>query len=101
MYTKQQLIEDIAHAEEKAASLCGDCAKDHARLAYWLNSLLSTIEAPAIHQSWVYNLIENANGDQEKFWFWEDVSKEESERSSKLGATRTLYPHHPLIRNIK
>lgn len=40
-YTEEQLIADIHHAEEKAMFLCGECAKDHARLAFWLRSLLS------------------------------------------------------------
>ncbi|MDV2861824.1 hypothetical protein [Phytobacter ursingii] len=42
--SKEQLIADIAHAEEKAATLCGPCADDHARLAYWLRALLAAYE---------------------------------------------------------
>lgn len=41
---KEQLLADIAHAEEKAATLCGPCADDHARLAGYLRALLSGME---------------------------------------------------------
>ncbi|HEM8613677.1 TPA: DUF551 domain-containing protein [Citrobacter amalonaticus] len=47
-FTKEQLIADIAHAEEKAASLCGQCADDHARLAYWLRIALASLEAEPV-----------------------------------------------------
>lgn len=40
MFDKQQLLDDISHAEEKAKTLCGPCAEDHARLARYLKSLL-------------------------------------------------------------
>lgn len=42
--SKEQLIADIAHAEEKAKSLCGPCADDHERLAYWLRALLASYD---------------------------------------------------------
>lgn len=42
--SKEQLLADIAHAEEKAATLCGPCADDHARLAGYLRTLLATHE---------------------------------------------------------
>lgn len=40
----EQLIADLAHAEEKAATLCGPCADDHARLAGYLRALLAAHE---------------------------------------------------------
>lgn len=42
--SKEQLLADIAHAEEKAATLCGPCADDHARLAGYLRALLAAHE---------------------------------------------------------
>lgn len=33
------LDEAIRHAEEKAESLCGECAKEQKELAAWLNEL--------------------------------------------------------------
>lgn len=42
--SKEQLLADISHAEEKAKSLCGPCADDHARLAYWMRTLLAAYE---------------------------------------------------------
>lgn len=42
--SKEQLLTDIAHAEEKAATLCGPCADDHARLAGYLRALLAAQE---------------------------------------------------------
>lgn len=47
-FTKEQLIADIAHAEEKSASLCGQCADDHARLAYWLHIAQASLEADPV-----------------------------------------------------
>lgn len=42
--SKEQLLADIAHAEEKADTLCGPCADDHARLAWYLRALLAAHE---------------------------------------------------------
>lgn len=49
--TKEQLIADIAHAEEKAKSLCGPCADDHVRLAHWLRIALASLEAVPVAMS--------------------------------------------------
>ncbi|STE53372.1 Uncharacterised protein [Edwardsiella hoshinae] len=46
--TKEQLMADIAHAEEKAKSLCGPCADDHVRLAHWLRIALASMEAEPV-----------------------------------------------------
>ncbi|MGS3381720.1 DUF550 domain-containing protein [Citrobacter amalonaticus] len=47
-FTKEQLIADIAHAEEKAGALCGQCADDHARLAHWLRIALAVLTAEPV-----------------------------------------------------
>lgn len=49
--SKEQLFADIAHAEERAATLCGACADDHARLAYWLRTLLARMEQEPV--AWI------------------------------------------------
>lgn len=41
---QEQLLADIAHAEEKADTLCGACAEDHARLAGYMRMLLARME---------------------------------------------------------
>lgn len=46
--TREQLLADIAHAEEKSTSLCGQCAEDHARLAHWLRIALASLEAEPV-----------------------------------------------------
>jgi len=55
--SKEQLLADIAHAEEKAATLCGPCAADYARLAGYLRALL-----PAHEQEPVGEVIEMRGG---------------------------------------
>lgn len=52
--SKEQLIADIAHAEEKAKSLCGPCADDHERLAYWLRALLASYDQDPVAWEWRY-----------------------------------------------
>lgn len=50
-WSNEQLLADIAHAEEKAATLCGPCADDHARLAGYLRALLAAYEQEPVANS--------------------------------------------------
>ena len=43
--SREQLLADIAHAEEKASTLCGACAEDHARLAGYMRMLLAGMDS--------------------------------------------------------
>ncbi len=46
--SREQLLADIAHAEEKAATLCGACAEDHARLAGYMRMLLAGMDSEPV-----------------------------------------------------
>lgn len=78
--SKEQLIADIAHAEEKAATLCGPCADDHARLAYWLRALLAAYEQEPVAYMYRDNLHTDARFSLEpRFgnWSTEDIREYE------------------------
>lgn len=49
--SREQLLADIAHAEEKAATLCGACAEDHARLAGYMRMLLAGMDSEPV--AWI------------------------------------------------
>ncbi|WP_257839722.1 DUF551 domain-containing protein [Salmonella enterica] len=46
--SREQLLSDIAHAEEKANTLCGACAEDHARLAGYMRMLLAAMDSKPV-----------------------------------------------------
>lgn len=46
--SREQLLSDIEHAEEKAATLCGACAEDHARLAGYMRMLLAGMSSEPV-----------------------------------------------------
>lgn len=47
-FTTEQLLSDIEHAEEKAETLCGACAEDHARLAWYMRMLLAATDSKPV-----------------------------------------------------
>lgn len=78
--SKEQLLADIAHAEEKAKTLCGPCADDHARLAGYLRALLAAHEQEPVAYMYRDNLHTDARFSMEpRFGNWspEDISEYE------------------------
>lgn len=85
--SKEQLLADIAHAEEKAATLCGPCADDHARLAGYLRALLAAHEQEPV--AWQYRV---SAGKATGWSLWHNGNGEEYEKSYQV-ERRPLYTH--------
>ncbi|MES3424585.1 hypothetical protein QDQ44_01425 [Enterobacter hormaechei] len=67
------------HAVQAVADLKAGYTLGHADAAI-LNELariaLASIESEPVYQYWCYTTVENSEGDQEEFWFWNDCDKD-------------------------
>ncbi|EPS9350144.1 DUF551 domain-containing protein [Citrobacter freundii] len=73
-FTKEQLIEKLQHRISVASrfpeSEKAQMDLELARIA------LASIESEPVYQYWCYTTVENSEGDQEEFWFWNDCDKD-------------------------
>lgn len=75
-----RVIADTDHAQ------CGDAAT-------MANMLLAVMEIEPVYQCWCYTTVENSEGDQEDFWFWNDCDKDFFDKID--GKKRMLYTAPP------
>ncbi|MCK7031722.1 hypothetical protein [Enterobacter kobei] len=67
-FTKERLTE--LSRRENVGAILGEEIAELARIA------LASLEAEAVYQYWCYTTVENSEGDQEEFWFWNDCDKD-------------------------
>ncbi|WP_326902160.1 DUF551 domain-containing protein [Kosakonia cowanii] len=72
---------------------CMALPASHAESAEMARMLLAGMDSEPVYQYWSYTTVENIEGDQEEFWFWNDCDKDFFDKID--GKKRMLYTAPP------
>lgn len=72
---------------------CMALPASHAESAQMARMLLAGMDSEPVYQYWCYTTVENSEGDQEDFWFWNDCDKDFFDKID--GKKRMLYAAPP------